>query len=190
MTTDLSTRPLPQQVRLELGWACLGLFLASIPFANWWLDAHGFWDVPHLGMVPSAVWVVGIAFVLRDLGQYVAGRRLAWLCIIVGVALSVWLASPSLALASGVAFAWSESTDALVFTPLANKSGRLFFVGLFISGLAASVVDSALFLRIAFGTFDGWWQLTIVKDAFVLLAAPVAWVIRQRFQKSEESIHA
>lgn len=165
-----------------VGLLALLLFLTSIPFANWFLKTHGFWNVPHLGMVPSAVWVVGIAFVLRDMGQFVAGKWLAWLAIVVGVGLSYWLASPSLALASGVAFAWSESTDALVFTPLANKSGRLFFVGLCVSGLAASVVDSALFLRIAFHSFNGWWQLTLVKDAFVLMAAPVAWAIRSRLK--------
>lgn len=183
MSTISRRAPLPQEVKLTLGWACLLLFLASIPFANWWLKEHGFWDVPHLGMVPSAVWVVGIAFVVRDLGQYTAGRVLAWLAIAVGVGLSVWLASPSLALASGVAFAWSESTDALVFTPLSNRGNHLFLIGLCVSGLAASVVDSALFLRIAFHSFDGWWQLTIIKDAFVLLAAPVAWGIRQRWRR-------
>ena len=166
------------KTKKPLGYACLLLFLVSIPFANWFLDRHGFYDAPLLGPVPSAVWVVGIAFVLRDLGQFVAGRLLAWLCIAIGVALSIWLASPGLALASGVAFFWSESTDALIFTPLANRGGRLFLLGLTISGLAASVVDSALFLRIAFGSFDGWWQFTLAKCAFVLLAAPIAWGIR------------
>lgn len=168
--------------RQRLGLASLGLFLASIPFANWWLRVHGLWDVPHLGLVPSAVWVVGIAFVVRDIGQFIAGRALAWIAIIAGVLLSWWLASPGLALASGCAFAWSESTDALVFTPLANRSGRLFLIGLCISGLAASVVDSAIFMRLAFHSFDGWWQLTIVKDVFVLMAAPVAYMIRQRLR--------
>ncbi len=160
------------------GWLSLLLFLSSIPFANWWLEHHGFWDVPHLGMVPSGVWVVGFSFVLRDMGQYVAGRRAAWIAIGIGTALSWWLASPGLAIASGVAFLWSESTDALIFTPLASRGIGFFFCGLCLSGLAASVVDSALFLRIAFGSFDGWWQLTLVKDAFVLMAAPVALLVR------------
>lgn len=153
-------------------------FLLSIPFANWWLKVHGFWNVPALGSVPSGVWVVGISFVLRDLGQYVMGRRVAWAAIAIGTALSWFLASPGLAVASGVAFLWSESTDALIFTPLANKGSGLFALGLLVSGLLASVVDSALFLRLAFGSFHGWWQLTLVKDAFVLMAAPVAWSIR------------
>jgi uncharacterized PurR-regulated membrane protein YhhQ (DUF165 family) len=163
-----------------LGIASIILFLFSIPLANWWLDRYGFWDVPHLGPVASGVWVVGIAFVLRDFGQYVVGRRVAWAAIACGTILSVWLASPGLAVASGAAFLWSESTDALVFTPLANRGIGLFFAGLCLSGLAASMVDSALFVRIAFGSFSGWWQLTLVKDVFVLLAAPVVLAIRSR----------
>lgn len=162
-----------------LGIATTLLFLLSIPFANRWLEEYGFREIiPGLGPVPSAVWVVGFAFCFRDLGQYIMGRRVAWIAIAIGTVLSWWLASPALAVASGVAFLWSESTDALVFTPLANKGNTLFFLGLCISGLAASLVDSALFLRIAFGSFDGWWQFTIAKCMFVLFAAPIVWSIR------------
>lgn len=167
--------------RRTVGWVALAAFLLSIPFANWWLDRHGLYDAPLLGPIPSAVWVVGIAFVLRDVAQITLGRALAWTAIVVGAVLSWWLASPHLAVASGVAFAWSESTDALVFTPLANRGGaRAFVLGVSISGYAASVVDSALFVRIAFGSYAGWWQLTVAKIAFVVLATPVAYLIRQR----------
>lgn len=159
------------------GWICLALFMASIPFANWYLDRHGFWDLGALGHIPSAVWVVGIAFVLRDLAQITLGRWWTWVAIVVGAVLSWWLATPTIAVASAAAFLWSESTDALIFTPLANR-GR-FLLGVTLSGYAASVVDSALFVRLAFHSFDGWWQLTIAKILFVALATPVAYGIRQ-----------
>lgn len=155
--------------------ALLG-FLASIPFANWWLTQHGMWDVSHLGMVPSAVWVVAFSFVLRDLAQITLGRTWAWAAIAVGTVLTWWLATPALAVASGAAFLWSESTDALIFTPLASR-GR-FALGVFISGVAASAVDSAIFMRLAFDSWE-WWPLFIVKSLFVLAATPVAWLVRR-----------
>jgi uncharacterized PurR-regulated membrane protein YhhQ (DUF165 family) len=159
------------------GWVCLALFMACIPFANWWLDRHGFWHFGFLGAVPSAVWVVGFAFVLRDLAQITLGKWWTWAAIVVGALLSWWLASPTLAVASGAAFLWSESTDALIFTPLANRGQ--FLLGVTISGYAASAVDSALFVRLAFHSYNGWWQLTVAKIAFVMLATPVAYGIRR-----------
>lgn len=163
--------------RRSVGWICLGLFMGCIPFANWWLDRHGLWNLGVLGRIPSAVWVIGIAFVLRDLAQITIGKGWTWAAIVVGTVLSWWLSSPSLAVASGAAFLWSESTDALIFTPLANRGQ--FLLGVTISGYAASVVDSALFVRLAFHSFDGWWQLTIAKILFVALATPVAYTIRR-----------
>ena len=156
--------------------ALLG-FLATIPFANWWLEYYGFWDAPLLGPLPSGLWVVAFSFILRDLAQITLGRKWAWCAIAIGTGLSWWLASPTLALASGLAFAVSESTDAAIFTPLADR-GR-FLIGVIVSGYAAGFVDSALFLRVAFGSWSGWWQLGVAKAVVVLIATPFAWVVRR-----------
>lgn len=164
--------------RRAIGSVALAAFLLSIPFANWWLTQHGLVDIPALGKIPSAVWVVGIAFVVRDLAQLALGRTWAWVAIVAGVFLSWWIAAPHIAFASGAAFLWSESTDALIFTPLANRGTKMFLLGVSISGYAASVVDSALFLRIAFHSFDGWWQFTVAKVFFVACATPFAWGVR------------
>jgi len=174
---------MPQRV---IGWAALALFLLSIPFANWWLTRYGLWDAPLIGPVPSAVWVIGIAFVVRDIGQLGAGRLWAWLAIVAGIAISYVVADARVATASAIAFAWSESTDALVFTPMAARgTGRAFLAGVAISGYAASVVDSALFVRIAFGSYAGWWQLTVAKVLFVMLATPIAWLVRQTWMRTD-----
>jgi uncharacterized PurR-regulated membrane protein YhhQ (DUF165 family) len=166
-------------VAVGIGIVAIAIFLLTIPFANYWLDQHGLWRLPLLGLVPSAVWIVAFAFVARDLTQITLGRRWAWAAIAVGAALSWWVASPRLAVASGIAFLWSEGTDALVFTPLANRgTTAAFVVGVSISGYAASVVDTAIFLRLAFHTFDGWWQFTVAKIFFVVCATPIAWMIR------------
>jgi len=160
-----------------VGWVAVTGFLGSIPFANWWLANNGMWDAPVLGMLPSALWVVAISFVLRDLAQITLGRKFAWAAIAVGTVLSWWLANPMLAVASGVAFLISESTDAAIFTPLADR-GR-FLLGVTISGYAAGFIDSAVFLRIAFGSWAGWWQLGVAKAIVIMCATPVAWGVRR-----------
>jgi uncharacterized PurR-regulated membrane protein YhhQ (DUF165 family) len=160
-----------------IGFISLAGFLASIPFANWWLNENGFWDAPLLGPIPSALWVVAISFVLRDITQITIGKEWAWSAILVGALLSWWLASPALAVASGVAFLISESIDAAIFTPLANR-GR-FLLGVTISGYVAGFVDSAVFLQIAFGSTSGWWQLGVAKAIVVMAATPVALVVRR-----------
>jgi hypothetical protein len=178
----------PRRNSTTIGVASLAFFLFTIPFANLWLDRHGMWTVPRLGPVPSAVWIVAFSFVARDLGQIALGRIWAWAAIGVGAGLSWWIASPSLAVASGLAFLWSESTDAFVFTPLANRgTTRAFVLGVFISGYAASVVDSIIFLKLAFHSIDGWWQFTLAKTFFVACATPVAWTVRSRFLMSSST---
>jgi uncharacterized PurR-regulated membrane protein YhhQ (DUF165 family) len=163
--------------RRSAGWAAWCGFLASIPFANWWLDRFGFWVAPVLGPLPSALWVVAFSFTLRDVAQVVLGRRLAWVAIAAGTVLSVWFASPQLAIASGAAFAISETTDAAVFTPLADR-GR-FLLGVTLSGYLAGFVDSAVFLRIGFGSVDGWWQLGVAKALVIVAATPLAVIARR-----------
>jgi uncharacterized PurR-regulated membrane protein YhhQ (DUF165 family) len=163
--------------RKVIGTVALAAFLASIPAANAWLDAYGFWNAPILGPLPSALWIVALSFILRDVAQVTVGKSWAWSAILVGTLLSVWLASPALAIASGAAFLISESTDAAIFTPLANR-GR-FLLGVTISGYAAGFLDSAVFLRIAFGSFDGWWQLGIAKAIVIAAAVPIAWGARR-----------
>lgn len=153
------------------------IFLLSIPASNAWLTAYGLWDAPLLGPLPSALWIVAISFVARDLLQITLGRRAAWIGIIIGTIVSYLLADPMVATASCVAFAVSESTDAVIFTPLADR-GR-FLLAITISGYVAGFVDSALFVRIAFGSWSGWWQLGIAKAVVLLLATPVAWVVRR-----------
>ncbi|MEX1217474.1 MAG: VUT family protein [Acidimicrobiales bacterium] len=161
---------------LAVGVGCFVAFLVAVPFANWWLRENGLWIAPVLGPLPSALWVVGITFVLRDLIQLTIGRRWAWLAILAGTVLSFWLASPSLALASGVAFLASESIDAAIFTPIANR-GR-FLLAVTISGYCAGFLDSALFLRIAFDDWSGWWQLGIAKAIVIAIVTPFAWALR------------
>lgn len=161
----------------QVGWLFNLAFLCTIPLANWTLARFGFWDVPWLGPVASGVIWVGVAFVLRDLAQTRLGKWWTLPAIAVGVLLSYWLATPAIATASGVAFGLSELMDWAIFTPLAAR-GR-FTLGVLISGMAGAFVDSAAFLYVAFGSFEGWWQLAVVKIAVLAVATPVARHFRQ-----------
>lgn len=135
------------------------LYLLTIPVANWMIGNVG---VCHDGgaclvpvgfglMAPSGVLMVGASLVLRDMVQAQYGDRLALACIAGGVALSAALAPPAIVLASAVAFALSELADMAVYTPLRRKG---LWLACLASGAVGAVVDSAVFLWLAFGSLD------------------------------------
>jgi len=108
----------------------------------------------HLGLVPigfgllvtAGTFAAGATILIRNIGQDALGRPLILLLMAVGVALSWWLASPQLAVASAAAFTLSELTDMAVYTRLRQR-GR--GVALPAAALAGAVVDTLLFLHLA-----------------------------------------
>ena len=161
----------------------LALFTSCIPAANWIIQNVGTTCVPDGPclipvapglMAPSAVLVVGLAFVLRDLVQRRLGLHWAAIAIIVGAGLSALLAPPSLVIASGVAFLISEFADLAVYTPLQRRRMILAVVASSIVGL---IVDSAVFLQLAFGDLTYIWGQIAGKAWMVLFAIPfIAWL--------------
>jgi hypothetical protein len=138
----------------------IGLYILTIPAANWLIGNFGTVCIPNGPclipvapgiMAPSGVLMIGAALVLRDIVQRQYGVRWSLVCIGAGTALSFLIAVPALALASGAAFLMSELADFAVYTPLAKSR---FALAIVLSCLAGAVVDSALFLWLAFGSFD------------------------------------
>jgi uncharacterized PurR-regulated membrane protein YhhQ (DUF165 family) len=128
-------------------------------------------------MAPSGVLMAGIALVLRDLVQRRLGVAAASLAILAGAALSALLAPPALVIASAVAFLLSEFADLAVYTPLARRGLVLAVVT---SGVAGLVVDSIVFLWLAFGSLDFLPGQIVGKAWMVLLSIPfVAWLRRR-----------
>ena len=174
-----------QQCRRE-GVVFLVLFALTIPAANWLVGhvgtaciANGPCVVPVAPglMAPSGVMMVGVALVLRDLVQRRLGAVLSALAILSGTALSAMLAPPSLVVASGVAFLLSEFADLAVFTPLAR---RRLVVAVVASSVVGLVVDSIVFLWLAFGSLDFLPGQVVGKGWMVLLSIPfVAWLRRR-----------
>ena len=83
----------------------------------------------------------------------------------------------NLALASCAAFLFSELADYAVYTPLRSRS----WVGAIIaSNLVGSVIDSALFLTLAFGSLDYIGGQVVGKMEMSLVAVMLITTYRRR----------
>jgi queuosine precursor transporter len=122
---------------------------------------------------PSGVLWVGAALFLRDVVQDALGRRYAVVGIFAGAVLSWLVAAPGLALASGAAFLLSETADFLVYTPLRER--HLRWQGVLASGVVGSLVDSAVFLWLAFGSLAFLAGQFVGKTEITLLCAALVW---------------
>jgi uncharacterized PurR-regulated membrane protein YhhQ (DUF165 family) len=162
------------------------LFCLTIPAANWMIGNVGTVCVPNGPclipvapgvMAPSGVLMVGAALVLRDLVQRRLGIEFGVGAIIAGAALSAGLAPPSLVLASAAAFLLSEFADFVVYTPLAR---RRLVAAVIASSIAGLIVDSIVFLWLAFGSLEFLFGQIVGKLWMVLIAIPlVAWMRRR-----------
>lgn len=130
--------------------------VACILGANWLVSNVGYTNgpgSPHtlpLGgglNAPSGVLLVGVSFTLRDVLQSRLGVSATFGIIVFGAAMSALL-SPRLAAASAVTYLLSETSDPLVYTPLARRQHA---VAVLASNLAGSIVDSVVFLGLAYG---------------------------------------
>ena len=171
------------------GFGYLAAFILTVPTANWMIGNFGavcpegspcLVPVGPGIMAPSGVIMIGLALVLRDLVQRRLGKTWALGAIVAGALLSVIIAPPALVLASGAAFLVSELADFAVYTPLQRK--RLV-LAVFLSGVVGLVVDSVLFLQLAFGSLDYLTGQIVGKGWMIVLALPIIWWIRQRDEK-------
>jgi len=151
-------------------------YLACIVGANAALSRWGFVSIGFGLTAPAGVYFAGLAFGLRDAVQEVAGRATTAGAIVVGAALSWWI-EPSFAVASGSAFLLSELADFAIYTPLRE---RRWVAAVVASNVVGSVVDSLLFLSIAFNTTGGWVDLTIGKVYMIAPAVAIVWFVRRR----------
>jgi len=173
MTTTRS----PIAVRLLLATAYLGTIVA----ANWAISRYGAVPVWPGLLALAGVYFAGLAFTLRDLLHEAAGRPAVLAAIVAGAGLSFAVAGPHLAVASAAAFGLSELADLTVYEPLHR---RRWLLAVAASNVVGLVVDSLLFLWLAFGSLTflpgqivGKTWMTVL--AVVLLAAGRAWRRRQ-----------
>lgn len=168
------------------GAAALAAFILTIPAANWMIGHVGTTCVPSGPCLvpvapgisaPSGVLMIGLALILRDIVQRRLGASWGLAAIVVGAAISAWLADPTIVAASAAAFLLSELADFAIYTPLQR---RRFVMAVVVSSLFGLVVDSAVFLKLAFGSLDYLPGQILGKAWMVLIAIPILFWIRRR----------
>lgn len=181
------------------GWAFL--YVALIPFLNWTFGKFSGFDVTNeLGgmfgtsakiMINPLTIATGMVFVVRDFVQREMGHRVLILMAL-AVAWSFYYSWPVIALASGVAFAISETSDWLIFTFTKYRlSTRIL-----LSSALAAPIDTTVFLygadlarQMQLGDPAGTmfnvpnWVLFIIGK--MIGAVVVSYMIRRREDRGE-----
>lgn len=160
----------------RLGLAAFAGFIATIWLANWLIETYGIVPIGFGLMAPAGVFAVGVAFTLRDLVQRTLGREAVVVAVLVGAALSYFIA-PAFALASGVAFLISELADFAVYTPLERKT---WLGAVALSNTVGLVIDSILFLWLAFGSLQFLAGQIVGKAEMTALAIVLLFTVRRR----------
>lgn len=160
------------------------VFVAAAATSNWAIENIGQDNGPFAPRTipvgwgldaPSGVLLIGVMIAVRDALHERVGLKGTLLVIVLGSVVSALVAPAALAVASGVTLLAAETTDALVYQKL-RRRGRLRAA--FASNIVSSVIDSALFLLIAFGieaAHHGTWALTVGKvEASIITLAILA----------------
>lgn len=164
---------------------CGAALLLTIWAANWAIQEFGVVSIPFGLTAPAGVYFAGLAFGLRDVLHEVGGGKWVVAAILAGTALSYVLSDGaeipggmvSIAAASAAAFLLSEFADFAVYTPLRERHWTAAAVG---SNLIGTVVDSAVFLWLAFGSLGFIEGQIVGKMLMVLPVLPVLYWARRR----------
>lgn len=119
-----------------------------------------------------------IAFLVTDLTNRGLGtsaaRKVVFVGFAVAVGLSIWLATPRIAFASGAAFLVAQLLDIAVFNRLRRTS---WWRAPLISSTLASALDTALFFSLAFVGTGLPWMTWAVGDYGVKIAVALVMLI-------------
>jgi uncharacterized PurR-regulated membrane protein YhhQ (DUF165 family) len=177
-------RPRLDRAQSALVAVCFALYVGSIAGSNWMISHIGelvqgshYLPVGFGLHAPSGVYLAALSFVARDIVQRLAGTRAGLVAIVAGAAISWWVSSASLAVASGTTFLVSETCDFVVYTPLQSWNFPLAVVG---SGLVGDAVDSTLFLTLAGIPLSLALPGQLVGKAWVMLAGGMLAALLRR----------
>lgn len=177
------------------------IYVALIPFLNWTFGKFSGFDVTSelSGMFGTSAKIMvnpltiatGMVFVVRDFVQREMGHRVLVLMAL-AVAWSFYYSWPVIALASGIAFAISETADWVIFTFTKYRlSTRIL-----LSSALAAPIDTTVFLYGA----DLARQMQLGDPAGTMFNAPnwilfilgkmigavvVSWMVRRREDRGE-----
>jgi uncharacterized PurR-regulated membrane protein YhhQ (DUF165 family) len=120
--------------------------------------------------------LAGLALVARDFVHEYLGRLKAAGLVLVGAGISALLAAPAVALASAAAFLLAELLDLVVYDYLRRRTP---VTAVAVSGIVGSIVDSIVFLSIAFGSLTFLGAQLTGKIGATLGAALVLFVLTE-----------
>lgn len=171
----------------RIGVAAAVLFVGTVWFANWLLQKYGIVSIGFGLAAPAGVFAVGVAFTLRDLVHRTLGRTAVFACIVAGCLLAYFIEAGGtipggvvpIAVASAAAFLFSETADLAVYTPLEHRS---FLGAVAASNVVGAVVDSALFLWLAFGSLAFMQGQVAGKLYMTALALPLLFASRRKLR--------
>lgn len=167
-----------------LGLVATAAFVATVWLANYAVEHWGIVSVGFGLTAPAGVYFVGLAFTLRDIIHRTLGRYVVLGAIVAGSLLSYWVSDAvtlpggvvSLAVASGIAFLISELADLSVYEPLRTRG---WMPAVLASNVVGLLVDSALFLWLAFGSLAFFWGQAVGKAWMTVLAIPILLLIHR-----------
>ena len=162
--------PTPERPRVAALLFCM--FLGCVVAANWLTNRYGFVPVGFGLTATAGTYAAGLSFGVRDALHEAGGRWIVLAAIVAGAGLSAFV-SPSLALASGVAFLVAETADLAVYEPLRR---RRWVSAVIASNVVGSLVDTVVFLHLAgFPIRDAIAGQMVGK---ALMIAPALMVVR------------
>jgi uncharacterized PurR-regulated membrane protein YhhQ (DUF165 family) len=178
----------PSSALRTAGLVALVGFALTGPVSNWLIQNFGTTCVPNGPclipvfpgiLAPSGVLMVGLALVLRDIVHIRLGPLWALCGIVLGCVISATFAATELVLASTAAFLLSELADFAVFVPLRRRG---LFIAAFVSSLVGLLVDSLVFLWVAFGGFEYLLGQVLGKAWMIAVIIVALWLIT-RFKR-------
>jgi uncharacterized PurR-regulated membrane protein YhhQ (DUF165 family) len=152
----------------------MALMAAIVVASNFLVQFPVDYTIGALNLADLLTWgafTYPVAFLITDLANRRFGpatARLGVFCgFVIAVALSVWLATPRIAIASGSAFLLAQLLDVSVFDRLRN---RVWWLPPLVSTVIGSGLDTLVFFGLAFSQAA---NLIGAGDAFASEAAPL-----------------
>lgn len=161
-------------------------YIAAVVAANWLTNTYGFVPVGFGLATTAGTYAAGVALLARDLVQDTAGRMAVLGAVTIGAALSWWLSTPQLAIASGAAFLVAELADMAVYTPLRKRGWARAVLA---SNAVGAVLDTVVFLWLAGFPILPAVPGQLVGKVLLATGAPVLLVLIVRTVRRAVSSH-
>lgn len=100
-----------------------------------------------------------------------AARRVVWFGFAAALAVSVWVASPRIALASGLAYIGAQLVDIQVFDRLRDQR---WWRAPLASGVLGAILDTAVFFSVAFAATGAPWVTWMLGDLAIKLVVNIS----------------